>query len=46
VRSLAEALGVVAGVPIRDDARVGRNLAVGEALHGALVIVVHVGKTA
>jgi hypothetical protein len=31
-------------VPVRDDARVGRNLAVGEALHGALVIVVHVGE--
>ena len=44
VRSLAEALGVVAGVPVRDDARVGRNLPVGEALHGALVIVVHVGE--
>ncbi len=41
---LAEALGVVAGVPVRDDVRVDRNLAVGEALHGALVIVVHVGE--
>jgi hypothetical protein len=44
VRSLAEALGVVAGVPVRDNARVGRILAVSEALHGALVIVVHVGE--
>jgi hypothetical protein len=44
VAPLADALGVIAGVPVRDDVRGGRNLAVGEALHGVPVIVVDVGE--
>jgi hypothetical protein len=32
VRSLAEALGVVVGAAVRDDVRIGHNLAAGKAL--------------
>ena len=44
VPARTEALLVVAGVPVRHDAGVGGDLAVGETLHSLLVIVLDVGE--
>jgi hypothetical protein len=41
---LAEALAVVAGVPVRHDARAGRDLRIGEAFQRGRVIVLGVGE--
>src|SRR5215470_820855 len=44
VRSLAQAVVVVAGVPVGHDAGVVCDLTVGEALDGALIIVLDVSE--